>query len=572
MFQPDLILLHAPSVYDFRKKAMLFGPVSDVIPSTQIFEMYPIGFMTLMGHLQHHGFSVRIINVALKMLRNPRFDVEKLIRKLNPLAFGIDLHWMVHAHGSLALAEIVKTYHPEVPVIFGGLSSSYFHEELIRYPQVDYIVRGDAAEEPLRQLMSAIKHDESPDDIPGLTWKAEKTIHSNELAPVPDNIDHLVLDYRTVMKSTIRYLDFIGHVPFNEWPSYPILLGLSCRGCTHNCVMCGGSSYGYTRTSGHQKPMFRSPEKLAHDIGLTTQYINAPIFVLGDIMQAGEEYAIRFLDALRHENLRNHLAFEFFAPPPRRILQRLARAVSKFNIQISAETHDEGIRKRSGRPYDNRALEQMMQDAFEVGCRRFDIFFLIGLPEQTRESVHDTLRYCDDLFNRFGRGRYENWLHSFISPLAPFLDPGSRGFEQPEKHGYRVLFRTVEEHRQALAAPAWKYTLNYETNWMTRDDIADVTYEAALELNRLKEKYGIHDQKTKSQIEERITREQKILHGIDEILSMPDAVEREQRLSELMQRFNYSGSSTLCHEQEMKWPVHLLRFNPFRIFHSMLER
>ncbi len=107
---------------------------------------------------------------------------------------------------------------------------------------------------------------------------------------------------------------------------------------------------------------------------------------------------------------------------------------------------------------------------------------------------------------------------------------------------------------------------------MTRDDIADVTYEAALELNRLKEKYGIHDQKTRHQIEERITREQQILHGIDEILAKPDATEREHRLSELMQRFDYSGSSTLCHEHEMKWPVHLLRFNPFRIFHSMFER
>ena len=134
MFHTDLILLHAPSVYDFRKQSILYGPVSDVIPSTQIFEMYPIGFMTLMGYLQHHGYSVRIINVALKMLRNPRVDVEKLIRKLTPRAFGIDLHWMVHAHGSLELAEVVKRSHPTIPVIFGGLSASFFHQELIQYP------------------------------------------------------------------------------------------------------------------------------------------------------------------------------------------------------------------------------------------------------------------------------------------------------------------------------------------------------------------------------------------------------------------------------------------------------
>ena len=81
MFHADLILLHAPSVYDFRKKPIFYGPVSDVIPSTQVFEMYPVGFMTLQAHLQRHGHSVRIINIALKMLRSRRFDAEKELRR-----------------------------------------------------------------------------------------------------------------------------------------------------------------------------------------------------------------------------------------------------------------------------------------------------------------------------------------------------------------------------------------------------------------------------------------------------------------------------------------------------------
>ena len=48
---------------------------------------------------------------------------------------------------------MVKRHHPDTPIIFGGFSSTYFHEELIRYPFVDYVIRGDSAEEPLRQLM-----------------------------------------------------------------------------------------------------------------------------------------------------------------------------------------------------------------------------------------------------------------------------------------------------------------------------------------------------------------------------------------------------------------------------------
>ena len=41
----DVALLHAPSVYDFRKMGYVhYGPISDVIPSKPIFDMYPAGF------------------------------------------------------------------------------------------------------------------------------------------------------------------------------------------------------------------------------------------------------------------------------------------------------------------------------------------------------------------------------------------------------------------------------------------------------------------------------------------------------------------------------------------------
>lgn len=571
MFHTDLILLHAPSVYDFRKKSILYGPVSDVVPSTQIFEMYPIGFMTILAQLQRHGYSARIINVALRMLWSRRFDAEKLIRSLKPAAFGLDLHWLVHAHGSLALAEIIKKHHPDIPVIFGGLSASYYHEELIRYLQVDYIVRGDSAEEPLRRLLSAIKEGRSPEDVPNLTWKEGDRVRINALSHSPSNINDVTFDYRTVMRSTVRNLDPLGHLPFKEWPWYPIVCAVSCRGCVHNCVTCGGSSFTYGKTSERKSPAFRSPELLARDIGLAARYIKAPTIILGDIMQAGEDYARSFLEGLKAENIRNHIALEFFTPPSRIILKRVAEAIPNFNIQISPESHDEAIRKRFGRPYNNAALEQMMADARDVGCKRLDMFFMIGLPGQTPQSVMDTLDYCRTLLERFGRD-HSGWLHPYISPLAPFLDPGSRAFEEPEKYGYRLLFRTLEEHRSALTASSWKYTLNYETEWMSRDEIAQTTYEAAFELNRLKAEYGLQSRKRSEQIEKRINAEKEVFHRIDEIPTTVDELDREKRIEELMHRFHRVGPHTLCHQHEMKWPAPFLRFNPFRILQGLLAR
>jgi B12-binding domain/radical SAM domain protein len=436
---------------------------------------------------------------------------------------------------------------------------------------VDYIVRGDSAEEPLRQLLSAIKEGRSPEDIPNITWKEEDRVRINQISHSPSNIDDIPFDYRTVMRSTVRNLDPLGPLPFKEWPWYPIVCALSCRGCVHNCVICGGSSSAYGRTAERKSAAFRRPELLARDIGLAARYIKAPAIVLGDILQAGEKYAERFLDGLKAEKIRNHIALEFFAPPPRRILERVMEAIPNFNIQISPESHDEAIRKRFGRPYDNAALEKMMADALDVGCKRLDMFFMIGLPGQTPQSVRDTIGYCQTLLERFGRDQV-GWLHPYISPLAPFLDPGSRAFEEPEKYGYRLFFRTLEEHRHALAAPSWKYTLNYETEWMSRDEIAQVTYEAAFELNRLKMEYRLQSQKTGERIEKRIEAERGVLRRIDDILVTGDGLSRENRIEELMCQFDCVGPSTICHEHEMKWPVRFLRFNPLRILQGLLAR
>ena len=84
----DLILLHPPTLYDFRIRPGIHGPISDVVPSTPIFEMYPIGFASLSEYLERHGLKVRIINVAMKMLKDEKFDVERLIQKISPWPSG----------------------------------------------------------------------------------------------------------------------------------------------------------------------------------------------------------------------------------------------------------------------------------------------------------------------------------------------------------------------------------------------------------------------------------------------------------------------------------------------------
>jgi B12-binding domain/radical SAM domain protein len=568
MAQPDLVLLHPPAIYDFRKRPITLGPISDVIPSTPIFEMYPVGFASISEYLERKGFRVRIVNIALKMLKSEWFDAEKFIASLKPRAFGIDLHWMPHCHGSLALAEIIKQYHPDTPVIFGGFSATYFHEEIIReYPQVDYVVRGDSAEEPLCRLMEVIRDGGDPAEVPNLTWRDGGKVTVNPLTHLPADLNAVAIDYGHIMRQVARYRDLSGYIPFTNWFSYPLTAVFNCRGCTHYCKTCGASVQALKGMEGRTRPAFRDPVLLARDIINVQRHLNAPIFIIGDILQPGADYAENLLRELRKSKIKNHIVYEFFRPPSAGFAEEIARTTPNFNIQISPESHDEEVRKVFGRPYSNRALESFLGEAVRHGAKRIDLFFMTGLPKQNYDSVLETATYCRHLLEQYGG---EKTLFPFISPLAPFLDPGSMVFEEPERFGYRLLFRSLEEHRRALEEPSWKYFLNYETEWMTRDDIVFSTYEGGRRLNALKGELGVIPPALAASIDERIRGAEEMMKRIDAIVDTMEGEEREDALRKLGIHIREMEKSIVCDKTELEWPTRFLRMNFLKILRTIL--
>ena len=562
IFKPDLILLHAPSVYDFRKEPIMFGPISDVIPSTAVFEMYPVGFSAISEYLGERGFTVRIINLAFQMLDDPAFDPEQLLKKLSPIAFGIDLHWLPHAHGSLEVARLCKKYHPHIPVIFGGYSATYFHQELILYPQVDVVVRGDSTEETMLQVLEAIKNNGSLTAIPGITCKEKGTVTINQPVKPVSDLNHCSNNYLALFKNSIKF-GVKGFTPIYDWWEYPITAVMTCRGCTQNCVICGGSRYALKKFCSREEIAYRRPELIVEDLKNICRYTRAPVFVVGDLRQPGDDYAETILQGLSNLKFDNRVVIELFEPAPESYFKRVSGSIRHFNFEISPESHDETVRRASGKLYSNHDLEASITAALTYGCEKFDIFFMIGVPRQTCQSVMETIDYCDYLMQK-----YDRRLNAFISPLAPFVDPGSIAYEESEKVGYRIFYRTLEEYRTALLAPSWKHTLSYETQWMSRDEIAASTYEAALRLNRLKRKYGRISAEVFQDVEGRIMIAVELIKKIDEIMEKVPASEQRNALLALKKDIDRVNESTLCHTEEIKWPT---AKSPFRFFNIVKD-
>jgi B12-binding domain/radical SAM domain protein len=555
-------------VYDFRQKTILYGPVSDLVPSSPVFELYPIGFTSIAEYLERAGYRVRIVNLAVCMLKDKNFDAEAMIKRLRAPVFGIDLHWMVHCHGAIEVAGLVKRHHPEAKVVLGGLSASYFYRELLQYPEIDYVIRGDSTEEPFRQLMDCIVKRREPEAVPNLVWRdSQGRTQENPFTHVPDNLDDVLIDYyQNMVRSVIRYRDLASYIPFKDWLRYPITAVLTCRGCNENCVICGGSAAAFRASFNRPKTVSRLPESVVRDVRQIGRFIRGPIFILGDLCQPGEDYAYELLRLLQRNRVKNQLIFELFNPVPREILRQMSLASPNFCLEISPESHDPEIRRAAGRHYSTESLEQTLSDALDAGCGRLDVFFMIGLPQQTTESVMDTIDYCDFLLEKF---KGDKRLSLFIALLSPFLDPGSLGFEQPERYGYRILFRTLNEHRQALLSPSWKYSLNYETEWMSRQQIAETAYEAILRLNRVKAKHGVISKQIAEISEQRIKTASEMMHRIDDILSTDGYQEELSRLKPEIDRLN---TFPVSEKIQLELPVGLVKLRPWHFLWSWVTR
>ncbi len=487
----NVCLVHPPSIYDFRKKDLRSGPISDVVPSTPMFEMYPVGFISMLNSLVTNGYDARISNIAVLMLGSSTFDPEKYLSNIEADIFGIDLHWLPHVHGAINLARIIKSIHPESKVLMGGFSTTYFSSEIMaQFPFVDFILNGDLQETSIVKLAEAVEDKRNLSTVPNLIYRENGKVRHNQPNLDPNAINEVLLNYNILMKNAIKYGDVKGHLPYKLWIKNPSAMTIIEHGCQYNCGFCGGSNFAFSSNYNKQSPIFRNPGRIAEELEIIQNSIGTPVFIAGDIFAAGEKFQDQFFKSAKERGVDIPLLTEYFIPPSQEYFQKLSRFFPNFTGEISPDSSKENIRLTAGRGYSNHDLEKSILNAAQNGCRKFDVYFTIGLPKQKKEDVIADVEYSEYLMSQhIGRNMQ---MHAFLSPLTPFLDPGSLFYEMHERYGIELRAKTLGDYYMLLdQGKSWEDYLNYETEEMSRDDLVHVTYEAGKMMAQARERLGV---------------------------------------------------------------------------------
>ena len=176
--------------------------------------------------------------------------------------------------------------------------------------------------------------------------------------------------------------------------------------------------------------------------------------------------------------------------------------------------------------------------ALEAHVRSVEVYFMIGLPGQTERSVDETVDYCETLLARFPSGR----VVPFLCPMLPFLDPGSDIFEDPERWGYSLHHRTLEDHRAALLAPSWRGRLNYETDAMDRSTLVRVSYRAVERLTRIKVERGVLPAVLGERLAGLIGETRDLMNEIEVVEALASGPQREERWRRCRQKIGAYNS------------------------------
>lgn len=518
----DAVLIHPPSFFDFRTQPIFPGPVAYTVGgSTTQFIMPPVGMLSIAEYLERNGYKARVDNVAERMMADPEFDVEKFLTGLEAKVYSIGLHWCVHAQGAVEIARLCKRLHPGALVILGGLTSTVFHEEIIeKYAFIDGVLRGEA-EKPFVQLMGALDGQGDFNGVPNFTFRDPQG--SVKVTPIMtpdadlDEYEFTRLDLLQPLKSIF--------VP-GQLPSWVVPV---CRGCLHNCVSCGGSAYSYRTHLGREKPAFRSPEKIVQDLKKLSQQGVELVFLFQDPRMGGRDYWLQLMRTLQNEKIGlRQLTMEIFSPVDEEFMQELSKISIPIVLTISPESGVDTVRGLHGRKYTNEALFK----TFEL-CKRYGIrlgsFSMLALAHDTQETIKETWKSWD-VITTWNREHQVPVDYAFGPMLL--LDPGSLGFDRPASYGYKLVFKDLEDFVEGMSLPSWHQWISYETKFLNREQIAQLTIDSLEYSINLREKCGyLRKQDADMSRYWFVDVSKKTIEEVDRAMKIEDEQERFEKLA-----------------------------------------
>jgi radical SAM superfamily enzyme YgiQ (UPF0313 family) len=150
--------------------------VYPIISKNIKFHWMPTSLLTISSKLVSHGYPVQIIDERIYN----RKEFEKKVIKVSKTALLVGFSVMTgyQIHGAVNISKIIKSFYPNLHIVWGGDHPTIAPEQVLHLPFVDMVVKGQG-EETLFEVVNRLEKKKELDGIKGLCFKKDKKIIIN---------------------------------------------------------------------------------------------------------------------------------------------------------------------------------------------------------------------------------------------------------------------------------------------------------------------------------------------------------------------------------------------------------
>ena len=382
-----------------------------IYPNTEMATLVPINLSVLAPCLKEKGFQVDLFDTTYYNWEDVNFEQKKVdLLQLKPFSYEekgvrykdsdmyedlarkvdefrpdlIGITMVEDTFGlGMSLLNTIKNY--DVPVIAGGVFTTFSADEVIGNENVDMVCIGEG-EEALLELCEKMNRDEDYSCTKNLWVKKDGEIIKNSMRQLTDLDKTPFIDYDIFERKRL-FRPMQGKV-------YTMIHIEIDRGCPYNCTYC---------EAPHLRDLFR-------DEGAGTYYRSKSVDrVITEMQHLVEKYSPDYVnfnsetflakpvDKLKElaQAYKKHIGLPFWCQTrPETITDEKVEILKNMNCQNMQFGIEHGNEDFRAKVLKRRYSNEQMLEAFKI-VEKYEIAYtvnnIIGFPDETRELVFDTI-------------------------------------------------------------------------------------------------------------------------------------------------------------------------------------